>query len=92
MPDHEGMNSNNFVVTKTWYEAHPQEVAFFLEVWDRVCRSGPQSGCHPGGVPGRLRLPPTTPSSTSSRLVREPFNEFTETVYLDQAWIEENCR
>ena len=35
MPGHEGMNSNNFVVTKSWYDEHPEEVAFFLSVWDR---------------------------------------------------------
>ena len=35
VPGHEGMNSNNFVVTKSWYDEHPEEVAFFLSVWDR---------------------------------------------------------
>ena len=35
VPGHEGMNSNNFVVLKSWYDEHPEEVAFFLEVWDR---------------------------------------------------------
>jgi ABC-type nitrate/sulfonate/bicarbonate transport system substrate-binding protein len=30
---HQGMTSNNWVTLKSWYDTHPVEVAFFLEVW-----------------------------------------------------------
>jgi ABC-type nitrate/sulfonate/bicarbonate transport system substrate-binding protein len=32
-PNHMGVNSNNFVARKDWFDEHPEEVAFFLDVW-----------------------------------------------------------
>lgn len=34
-PGHEGLMSNNFVCTQTYYNEHPEEVAFFASVWER---------------------------------------------------------
>jgi len=32
-PNHMGVDSNNFVARKEWFDEHPEEVAFFLDVW-----------------------------------------------------------
>lgn len=34
-PDHEGPMINIFLAREDWYDDHPEEVAFFLELWDR---------------------------------------------------------
>ncbi len=34
-PDHEGPMINIFMARDDWYSDHPEEVAFFLELWDR---------------------------------------------------------
>lgn len=33
--DHEGPMINIFLAREDWYDDHPEEVAFFLELWDR---------------------------------------------------------
>lgn len=33
-PGHKGLMGNNFVARKDWYDSHPKEVAFFLELWE----------------------------------------------------------
>ena len=35
VPGHEGPMINIFMAPTDWYDAHPDEVAFFLEMWDR---------------------------------------------------------
>jgi len=34
-PNHEGPMINIFMAPTDWYDSHPDEVAFFLELWDR---------------------------------------------------------
>jgi ABC-type nitrate/sulfonate/bicarbonate transport system substrate-binding protein len=34
-PDHEGPMINIFMAPTDWYDSHPDEVAFFLELWQR---------------------------------------------------------
>lgn len=34
-PGHEGPMINIFLAREDWYDDHPEEVAFFLELWDR---------------------------------------------------------
>lgn len=34
-PEHEGPMSNVFIAPKEWYDSHPDEVAFFLSLWER---------------------------------------------------------
>ena len=30
------MSSNNFIALKSWYDANPEEIAFFMKVWGRA--------------------------------------------------------
>jgi hypothetical protein len=32
------ISSNNFIALKSWYDTHPGEIAFFLQVWDRALK------------------------------------------------------
>ncbi len=32
-PNHLGVDSNNFVARKEWFDENPEEVAFFLDIW-----------------------------------------------------------
>lgn len=89
VPGHEGMNSNNFVVTKTWYEEHPEEVAFFLSVWDRGLQEWANNR------DAILEAYPEDFGYTDDEQLAflkdwydNQFNEFVDTVYLDQTWIE----
>ena len=89
VPGHEGMNSNNFVVTKTWYEAHPREVAFFLEVWDRGLQEWASNrDAILAAYPEDFGYTDDAQLDFLKNWYSEQFNEFTETVYLDQEWIE----
>ena len=33
-PGHKGMMGNNFIANAEWYDSHPEEVEFFIELWD----------------------------------------------------------
>jgi hypothetical protein len=89
VPGHEGMNSNNFVVTRSWYDEHPEEVAFFLSVWDRGLQEWANN---------RDAILEAYPEdfgyTTDEQLAflkdwyENQFNEFVDTVYLDEEWIE----
>lgn len=89
VPGHEGMNSNNFVVTKTWYEEHPREVAFFLEVWDRGLQEWADNReAIVDAYPDDFGYTTDEQKAFLLEWYDNQFNEFVDTVYLDEAWIE----
>jgi hypothetical protein len=86
---HEGMDSNNFVVTKEWYDAHPEEVAFFLEVWDRGLQEWQDNReAIVEAYPDDFGYQNDEQLDYLMNWYDEQFDEFTDTVYLDQEWIE----
>ena len=86
---HEGMNSNNFVVTKEWYDAHPEEVAFFLEVWDRGLQEWQDNReAIVRAYPDDFGYQNDEQLDYLMTWYDEQFNEFTDTIYLDEEWIE----
>jgi len=89
VPGHEGMNSNNFVVTRTWYEEHPEEVAFFLEVWDRGLEEwAANKDAILEAYPDDFGYDNDEELEYLKQWYETSFDEFTDTVYLDEAWIE----
>jgi hypothetical protein len=87
-PGHEGMNSNNFVTLKSYYDEHPGEIAFFLSVWDRglqewanhkdeILKAYPDDFGYDG--PEELAF--------LENWYKTQFDEFADTVYLDEDWI-----
>jgi ABC-type nitrate/sulfonate/bicarbonate transport system substrate-binding protein len=87
-PEHEGPMINIFMAPTDWYDSHPEEVAFFLEVWDRgiqewqanqdtIIESYPQ------------HFAVETPEEI--QFIKDylaAHDWFVESVYLDEAWVE----
>lgn len=89
VPGHEGMNSNNFVVTKSWYEEHPQEVAFFLEVWERGLQEWAENTeAIVDAYPDDFGYTNDEEKAFLLEWYANQFNEFVDSVYLDADWIE----
>lgn len=87
-PGHEGMDSNNFVVTKRYYDSHPGQIAFFLKVWQRgldewanhkeeILKAYPDDFGYKN--PQELQY--------LENWYKTGFDEFVDSVYLDQNWI-----
>jgi ABC-type nitrate/sulfonate/bicarbonate transport system substrate-binding protein len=86
-PDHDGPMINIFMAPTDWYDAHPEEVAFFLELWQRgieewqanqdtIIESYPQ------------HFAVETPEEI--QFIKDYMAEhdwFVETVYLDDEWV-----
>jgi ABC-type nitrate/sulfonate/bicarbonate transport system substrate-binding protein len=86
---HAGMNSNNFVVTKSWYDEHPEEVAFFLEVWDRGLQEWANNrDAILEAYPEDFGYTNDEELAFLKEWYQNDFDEFVDTVYLDQEWIE----
>lgn len=87
-PDHEGPMINIFMAPTDWYDAHPDEVAFFLALWDRgiqewqanqdeIIESYPQHFA--------------VESPEEIQFIKDYLSAhdwFVESVYLDDAWVE----
>jgi ABC-type nitrate/sulfonate/bicarbonate transport system substrate-binding protein len=87
-PDHEGPMINIFMAPTDWYEDHPDEVAFFLELWDRgiqewqanqdtIIESYPQHFA--------------VETDEEIQFMKDYLAEhdwFVESIYLDDAWVE----
>jgi hypothetical protein len=87
-PGHEGFDSNNFVCTKTYYDAHPKEVAFFASVWERGVQ---EWWAH---MPEIIKQYPNDFGwQTDAEYqwvvdhLTNGWNEWVDTVYLDEKWI-----
>ncbi len=89
VPGHEGMNSNNFVVTKTWYDSHPEEIAFFLSVWDRGLQEwATNRDAILAAYPDDFGYNNEEELAYLKDWYDNQFDEFVDTVYLDEEWIE----
>jgi ABC-type nitrate/sulfonate/bicarbonate transport system substrate-binding protein len=87
-PDHEGPMINIFMAPTDWYDSHPDEVAFFLSLWERgiqewqanqdaIIESYPQ------------HFAVETPEEIQfMKDYLAAHDWFVETVYLDDAWVE----
>ncbi len=88
-PGHEGFDSNNFVTTQKYYDAHPGEVAFFASVWER----GVQEFW--ANMPEIIKQYPNDFGWQNEAEynwvvdhLTNDWNEWVKTVYLDQKWIQ----
>ena len=87
-PGHKGLNGNNFVARKDWYDTHPNEVAFFLDLWERGIKEWQEN------KEEIIRTYPqhfAVEEEADVDFAVEYMNEhdfFTDTVYLDQEWID----
>ena len=88
MPGHEGFDSNNFVCTQKYYDAHPKEAAFFASVWERGVQ---EWWAHMPeiikGYPNDFGWQNETEYQWVVNYLQTGWNEWVKTVYLDQKWI-----
>ena len=87
-PGHEGMNSNNFIVLESWYEEHPGEVAFFLEVWQRGLDEWQANReAILDAYPDDFGYANEEEKAFLLDWYETQFDEFVDSVYLDEEWI-----
>jgi ABC-type nitrate/sulfonate/bicarbonate transport system substrate-binding protein len=87
-PGHQGMNSNNFVALKSWYEGHPGEIAFFLKVWQRALDEWQANrDAIIDAYPQHFAV--ATPEETQwmKEYFTNTFDWFVKSVYMDKEWI-----
>lgn len=86
---HRGPMSNVFAAPSEWVESNPDEVAFFLEVWDRGLQEWQDNKAE---IIGRYpqHFSATTPEQETFILdwVENRFDWFEDSVYLDQEWVD----
>ncbi len=89
VPGHEGMDSNNFVVLKSWYDTHPDEVAFFLSVWQRGLEEWANNkDAILEAYPDDFGYTNDDELAFLKDWYQTKFDEFVDSVYMDQTWIE----
>jgi ABC-type nitrate/sulfonate/bicarbonate transport system substrate-binding protein len=88
-PGHFGVDTNNFVARKEWYEENPKEVAFFLQVWqagldawhkdpNKVIEAEPQD----------LGINNAEDEAFIKNYIANVFDFFQPDVYLTPQWVE----
>ena len=87
-PGHAGMTSNDFISLLSWYEDHPEEIAFFNEVWQVAVDEWHAN------IPEIVEAYPQHFTSEGPEQVAfaidwytNVFNFFVDNVYLDEEWI-----
>ena len=88
-PGHEGMNSNNFVTLKSWYDEHPEEVAFFLSVWQRgLDEWATNKDAILKAYPDDFGYKNDEELAYLKDWYANQFDEFVDSVYLTEDWIQ----
>ena len=88
-PNHLGVDSNNFVARKEWFDDHPDEVAFFLDAWqegmDEWTKNSDQI-IH--DYPEDFAIQSPEDEAFMQDYVDNVFDFQQESVYLTPEWIE----
>ena len=88
-PGHEGMDSNNFVVLKSYYDDHPGEVAFFLSVWQKGLDEWANNrDAILKAYPDDFGYKDDAELQFLENWYDTQFNEFVTSVYLTPDWIQ----
>jgi ABC-type nitrate/sulfonate/bicarbonate transport system substrate-binding protein len=88
-PNHVGVDSNNFVARKEWFDEHPEEVAFFLDVWQEgMDEWNKNSDQIIADYPEDFAVQSQEDEAFMQDYVKNVFNFQQEDVYLTPEWIE----
>jgi ABC-type nitrate/sulfonate/bicarbonate transport system substrate-binding protein len=87
-PGHKGLNGNNFVARADWFDSHPNEVAFFLALWERGIQEWQE---HQEEIirtyPQHFAVEDDADVDFAVQYMQE-YDFFVPTVYLDDEWVE----
>jgi ABC-type nitrate/sulfonate/bicarbonate transport system substrate-binding protein len=89
LPGHEGPMINIFLVRKDFYENNPEEVEFFLELWQRGLDEWKK---HKDEIIEAYPQDFAAQSDEDLEWIKDFLDEnnwFTDSVYMDEKWIEE---
>jgi ABC-type nitrate/sulfonate/bicarbonate transport system substrate-binding protein len=84
---HKGLNGNNFVARADWYDAHPNEVQFFLALWERGIKEWQAN--YPeimATYPQHFSVEDEADVEFAVQYMKD-YDFFAPTVYLDEEWI-----
>ncbi|MGE2832798.1 ABC transporter substrate-binding protein [Mycobacterium sp. SMC-4] len=88
-PGHQGLMSNLFVTQRAWYDSHPEEVSFFLKLWERGLQEWVQ---HRDEIIAAYPQHFAATSPADEQFIKNyldtNFDWFVDSVYLDQSWID----
>jgi hypothetical protein len=88
--EHKGIMSNLFVATEEWYDSHPEEAAAFLELWERGLQLWNDNKEEIVGLyPQHFSVETEEDIDWMVDFMNSENDFFADTVYMDEAWIEE---
>jgi hypothetical protein len=91
--DHKGVMSNLFVATEEWYDAHPDQAAAFLELWEQGLQLWEENKEEIVGLyPQHFSVETEEDIEWMVDYVEGPSDWFADTVYMDEAWIEQETK
>jgi len=88
--DHKGIMSNLFVATEEWYDAHPDQAAAFLQLWERGLQLWEENKEEIIGLyPQHFAVEQEEDTDYIIDFLSGENDWFADSVYMDEAWIEE---
>ena len=91
-PGHKGINGNNFVARADWFDSHPNEVAFFLALWERGIKEWQE---HKPEIirtyPQHFAVEDKADVDFAVDYMKE-HDFFTDTVYLHEDWVQDEMK
>ena len=88
--EHKGIMSNLFVATEEWYDSNPEQAAAFLELWERGLQLWAENKEEIIGLyPQHFSVETEEDIRWMVDFMEGPNDFFADTVYMDDAWIEE---
>lgn len=91
--DHRGIMSNLFVATESWYDANPEQAAAFLDLWQRGIDGWQENKAQIiRDYPQHFSVETEEDVQYIIEFMEGKNDWFVQTVYLDEAWIEEEMK
>jgi hypothetical protein len=91
--DHRGIMSNLFVATEEWYDANPEQAAAFLVLWERGIKLWQENKAEiVEAYPQHFSVESQEDIDWIIEFMEGPNDWFVQTVYLDQAWVDEEMK
>lgn len=87
-PGHKGLNGNNFVARADWFDTHPNEVQFFLALWERGLQEWQENQEEIiRTYPQHFAVEDEADVDFAVQFMQD-YDFFAPTVYLDEEWVE----